>query len=265
MIRKTVLFRLSLACVLSAALASCVTVTESRFTKKASPEKAVENYTQLGLGYLKNGHPDLARQRLQKALTIDDDYAPANDAMGLVWQSEGEYDYAEESFKKALSADPSMSLARHHLGRLYSQNKRYKDAEQYLKAAADDRYYENRASAFNDLAMNFYRQGKTEPAIEAFGQTLRLAPYNAEALVNASTLMFEAGRYDESYKYFDRFERLVQRKQSQHNAHTLWLGIKLANVRQDTKSAVAMATELKRNFPNSNEYRQYQDSLSGAK
>lgn len=265
MIRKTVWFRLSVACVMSVALASCVTVTESRFTKKASPEKAVENYTQLGLGYLKNGHPDLARQRLQKALSINDDYAPANDAMGLVWQSESEFDIAEESFKKAISADSSFTLARHHLGRLYSQTERYKEAEGELKKAADDRYYDNRASVYNDLALNYYRQGNNTAALEAFNQTLRLAPYNAEALVNASTLLFEAGRYDDSYKYFDRFDRLVQRKQSQYSAHSLWLGIKLATIRQDTKEAISLAAELKRSFPKSNEYRQYQDSLSGAK
>ena len=264
MIRMTVIFRVIVAAVLALTLASCVTVEESRFTKKKSPEKAVENYTQLGLGYLQKGHPDLARQRLQKALSIDDDYAPANDAMGLLWQSESEFDLAEESFKKAMSSDSSFTLARHHLGRLYSQMKEYKDADKELRKVAEDRYYENRAAAYNDLALNFYRQGKHEPAIEAYNQTLRLSPYNGDALVSISTLLFEAGRYDESYKYFDRFDRVVQRKQSQHSAHSLWLGIRLANIRQDTKHAVTYATALKRDFPKSSEYRQYQDSLSGA-
>lgn len=267
MIRKAVSARLAvrgLTLLLALLLASCVTVTESRFTKKKSPEKAVENYTQLGLGYLQKGRPDLARQRLQKALSINEDYAPANDAMGLVWQTEGELDLAEESFRRALSDDSSLTLAHHHLGRLYTQQKRYDDAEDELKKASGDRYYDNRAAAYNDLAMNYYRQGDNEQAIDSYGQTLRIAPYNVDALVNISTLLFELQRYDDSLKYFDRFDRIVKRGQSQHTAHSLWLGIKLTTIQQDTRRAIELATELKRNFPDSTEYRLYKDSLSGA-
>ena len=83
-------------------LSACVTTETGRFTKKASPEKAVENYTQLGLGYLNKGRPDWARDRLKKALDINPNDPEANDAMGLVWQAEGELDLSEEFFKKAI-------------------------------------------------------------------------------------------------------------------------------------------------------------------
>lgn len=258
-------FRTVLLLAAASLLTSCVTVTESRLTKKASPEKAVENYTQLGLAYLQKGRPDLARQRLQKALEINEDHAPANDAMALLWQSEGEFDLAEEYFRKAIRNDGSFTRARHNLGRLYSQTNEFRKAETELKRASGDRYYNNRVAAFNDLAMNYYRQGKVEPAIAAYADALRIAPYNAEALVNGSTLLFEAQRYEESMKYFDRFDRLVQREQTAHTAHSLWLGIKLLTIRQETKRTVAYATELKRNFPQSVEYRLYQESLTGAK
>lgn len=245
-------------------LSGCVTVTESRFTKKKSPEKAVENYTQLGLGYLRQGRPDLARQRLQKALSIDEDNAPANDAMGLVWQSESEFDLAEEFFRKAIKQDPDFTLARHHLGRLFTQLKRYQEAETWLQQAADDRYYENRPAAFNDLALNDYRQEDNASAIANYLETLRLMPYNVDALVNVSTLQFEAQSYDESIKYFDRLDRLVQRGNSQHTSHSLWLGIKLSTLFQQTDRVIELATRLKTTYPESNEYRLYQESLSDA-
>src|SRR5690554_5832151 len=99
--------KLILTTVLALTMVACVTVTESRITKKKSPEKAVENYTELGMGYLERNRPDLARKRIEKALSIDDKYAPANDVMGLLWQTEGEFDLAEEFFKKAMSQDKS--------------------------------------------------------------------------------------------------------------------------------------------------------------
>ena len=213
-------YRLLIVSLAILSLQACVTVEESRFSKKASPEKAVENYTQLGLGYLQKGRPDWARDRLQRALEIDPNDPQANDAMGLVWQTEGELDLAEDSFKKALREDPKFTLARHHLGRLYARMKRYKEARDLLSEVANDRYYNNRAGAYNDMALNFFRMGNSQGAIEAYTQSLRLAPYNVDALVNISTLLFEAQRYDESLKYFDRFDRLVERDQTEHTAHS---------------------------------------------
>lgn len=255
------LTRLVTTAFLTLALSACVTTTQSRLTKKASPEKAVENYTQLGLGYLKENRPDLARQRLQKALSIDDTYAPANDAMGLMWQTEGEPDLAEEFYRKAISQDGSYTVAKHHLGRLFSQTRRYDDAEDWLLKAADDRYYENRVAALNDLAMNYYRQKRSDKAIETYSESLRISPYGVDALVNAATLMFEAQRYQDSFKYWDRLDRLAQREQTRHTAHSLWLGIRLANILQAPQRAATLAAQLKQSFPDSSEFRQYQASL----
>ncbi|ASP39225.1 type IV pilus biogenesis/stability protein PilW [Bacterioplanes sanyensis] len=245
-------------------LSGCVTVTESRFSAKASPDKAVENYTQLGVGYLQRGRPDWARQRLTKALEIDPNNAPANDAMGLVWQSEGEDDLAEEYFRKALANDSEFTQARHHLGRLFMQQGRFDDAGNYLQRAVDDRYYDNRVSAFNDLALNTFRGGDRAGAIDVYMRALRLAPYNVNALVNVSTLLFEEQRFEESQRYFDRFDRLVQRDQTDHTAHSLWLGVKLATISQQTQRAATFASDLKARFAQSQEYRLYQESLQGA-
>jgi len=260
--RTTLSIKLLCLMVSALVLSACVTVKESRFTKKASPEKAVENYTQLGLGYLQKGRPDWARDRLQRALEIDPEDPQANDAMGLVWQMEGELDLAEDSFKKALKYDPKFTLAEHHIGRLYLSMQSHKTARTHLEKAANDRYYNNRVGAYNDLALNFYRMDNANAAIEAYGQSLRLAPYNVDALVNVSTLLFEAQRYEESLKYFDRFDRLVERDQTEHTAHSLWLGIKLLTIYQQTQRTITLAGELKQRYPNSNEYRLYQESLA---
>ena len=44
-------------------ISACVTTSDSRLSRKADPVKAVENYTQLGLGYIRQGKLDIARAR----------------------------------------------------------------------------------------------------------------------------------------------------------------------------------------------------------
>ncbi|MGB1092763.1 MAG: tetratricopeptide repeat protein, partial [Oceanobacter sp.] len=156
------------------------------------------------------------------------------------------------------------TLARHHLGRLYNQLKRYEEAVTWLQQATGDRYYEGRPGAFNDLALNYFRLGKLDEAIDSYRQTLRLAPYNPDALVNLSTLLFERQEYKESQKYFDRLDRLVQRESTLHTSHSLWLGIRLNTIFQNTAKVIGLAKELQTRFPKSNEYRLYQKSLSDA-
>lgn len=244
-------------------LTACVTTTESSFTKKASPERSVENYTNLGLGYLQQGRPDIARQRLRRALEINERSAPANDAMGLVWQAEGEPDLAVEYHQRALRSDRRYTPAHHHLGRAYGQLGQFNLAERHLLQASGDRYYDRRVDAYNELAMVYYRQEQETNAVDAYLEAIRLAPFNVEALVNVSTLLFEIQQYAESQRYFDRFDRLSERQQTQHNAHSLWLGIKLAAIAQDTQRSIRLGTQLKQAFSDTEEYRLYQQSLTG--
>lgn len=244
-------------------LSACVTVTEGGFSEKESTEKTVENLTQLGMGYIQKGRYDWARERLQRALSLNPDYAPANHAMGLIWRKEGELDLAEEYFAKSISQDSDFRVAQHNLGRLYVQQKRYDEAEKHLSRAANDRYYANRVGAFGDLARASYQQNNPVAAIEYYRQALRISPYNQEALVNVSTLLFEEANYDESLRYFDRFDRLVKRQEAKHTSHSLWLGIKLSRFFGNSPRVSVLAGQLQTDFPNSKEFSQYVSSLRG--
>ncbi|MDO6805711.1 tetratricopeptide repeat protein, partial [Wenyingzhuangia sp. 1_MG-2023] len=98
-----------------------------------------------------------------------------------------EYDLAEDFMRKAIANDSSYTAAKHHLGRLYIQMKEYDKAKKWLETAAGDRYYDSRASAYNDLALNYYRQNQPANAIDSDMEAVRVAPYSVDALVNVST------------------------------------------------------------------------------
>ena len=242
-------------------LSACVTTVESRLTRKADPVKAVENYTQLGLGYIQQGKFDTARARLNRALEINSDYAPANNAMALLLQSEHEPEIAEEYFLKGIRLDNDFSQGQYNYGMFLMQHQRYGEACQYLNTAARDVEYTQRGKASQNLGLCYYHQGKIDLAISTYERTLKSQRFNAPILVNLSTLLFEAARYDESTVYCERFLRMVEREQSKHSANSLWLGIKLAQHFENQDQVKQLAGKLKQDFPKSKEYQLYKASI----
>lgn len=258
-------FKITLLVFLACMSVACVTTTKGGFSEKASPDKAAENFTKLGLAYLQQGNVNRARDRLRKALEIRPKYAPAHDAMGLLWQREGEIDYSKESFLKAIEYDPKFNLARHHLGLLMLQKREYKRADEQFLKVSEDRFYENRPQIFKDLAASAYQQKKPQKAVGYYRTALRIVPYDATALVNISTLLFQLQQYKESDKYFQRLEKMVKDKTTKHTAHSLWLGIRLSVLLKKPRTARALAAALKKNFPKSKEFKAYKRSLKGVK
>lgn len=242
-------------------LSACVTTVESRLTRKADPVKAVDNYTQLGLGYIRQGKFDTARARLNRALEINSDYAPANNAMALLLQSEQEPEAAEEYFLKSISLDDEFSQGQYNYGMFLMQHQRYGEACKYLNNAARDVEYKQRGKASQNLGLCYYRQGKIELAISTYERALKSQRFNAPILVNLSTLLFEVERYEESEGYYGRFLRLVEREQSKHSSNSLWLGIKLARHFEEKDKVKKFASELKQYFPKSKEYQLYKASI----
>jgi len=242
-------------------LSACVTTIESRLTRKKDPEKAVDNYTQLGLGYIQQGRFDRARARLNRALEIDEDYAPANNAMALLLQSEHEPELAEEFFLKSIDLDNEFSQGQYNYGMFLMQHKRYDTACEHLKNAARDVEYQQRGKAYQNLGLCYYRNGQVDLAISTYKRMLKVQRFNGAVLVNLSTLLFEKRRYDEAQQYYNRFTRIVERNKIEHSANSLWLGIKLGRLNQDEKIVQDLALELKANFPQSAELQLYSKTL----
>jgi type IV pilus assembly protein PilF len=242
-------------------LSACVTTVESRLTRKADPIKAADNYTQLGLAYIKQGKYDTARARLNRALEINSDYAPANNAMALLLQSEQEPEVAEEYFLKSIRLDSEFSQGQYNYGMFLMQHRRYSEACKYLKNAAFDVEYQQRGSAYQNLGLCYYHNDQIDLAISTFERTLKTQRFNTPVLVNITTLLIEVERYEDAMGYYQRFLRIVEREQSQHSSNSLWLGIKLTKHFERNDQEKQLASLLQQNFPKSKEYKLYKASL----
>ncbi len=90
-------------------LSACVSITESRFTKKSDPQKAAATYVALGVSYLSQGNMILARKKIERALELAPDSAAAHSAMAMYWLERGEEKLTEQEFAIALDLDKQHS------------------------------------------------------------------------------------------------------------------------------------------------------------
>nr|WP_216821232.1 type IV pilus biogenesis/stability protein PilW [Marinobacterium profundum] len=239
----------------------CTSSPGRQNSAEVSPEKALEAYTQLGLQYLRAGDLVSAKDALQRAVTISDKHAGSYNALALVFQVEQEYVLAEQNFRKAVDLEPETASYHNNFGAfLYAQG-RYSEACTELERATEDPFYTQRAQAFENLGRCFRVIQRPEAAQHAFERTLRLSPNRPLALLELTAVQFEAGRLPEARQYFDKFSTLIESRQVEHSAQSLWLGIQLSREGGSSTRGATFALLLKNLFPQSAEYANYKESL----
>lgn len=238
-------------------IAGCVTESSSGRTDRANEEEKLESQTALGVGYMRNGNYDRARENFMAALDIDSRSPKAHNYLGLLNQLEGDPETAEDHFKKAIRYDPNYTAARNNYGAfLYAQD-RYEDAVDQLKIAARDRTYRNHSQVYENLGITWLRLNEQEAAVEAFRKAIDLNRNQARALLELASIEFEARNYERARELYSRFDEI-----SQQNARSLWLGIRLARKFGDEDEEASLAMALKNIYPSSPQFEAYKRSIT---
>lgn len=225
-----------------------------------SPAQTLEAYTGLGVQYLQAGNTINAKLSLQRALELDADYAPALSALALAFQSEQEYELAERYFKKALNADSDSARIHNNYGAFLFSLQRYEEACEQLSAATKDPFYSGRAQVFENLGRCYRLIERNTDAADAFQRALAINGNRPHALVALAQLEFDQGELVSATRRFSRFLMLVDQRRTEHTPASLWLGIQLARAEHNTSKASTYALILRNTYPNSAEYRRYEES-----
>lgn len=220
-------------------------------TRKGDPEKALDNYVQLGLGYLASGNKEQARQNLLRAINIDADSLIANDAIALLYQSDGELELAEKHFKNTLKIDKNFTQARNNYARFLYMNNRAEEARDNYKVATQDVNYRLRPQAFIGLALSEKRLGNLGAAEAALLRSISLNPRAGTAVLEMIELKIEQQDYVTAKGYLDRFENI-----SQPTPRSLAFGLSLAEKFGNADQLQSYSMTLKSLFPTSREARQ---------
>lgn len=228
-------------------LVGCTTTT----TGGGDPERALENYIQLGRNYLSEGERERARFNLLKALEIDEDSPDANNVLALLYETEGEIEEAKRLYHRAIAEDRNYSPARMNYARVLYSEGEYRDSRNQYQTVTEDINYRLRADAFLGMGLSELRLGNVEEAKTALNRTLLLNPNIGPALLEVTQIAYEQREYALALEYLERYEQTTL-----ETPRSLMLGVQLSRIFQESDKEKGYAFTLQNMFPNSTEARE---------
>ena len=190
---------------------------------------------------------------LRKALEIDPSSADAHAALAVVFQTEMEPKLADEEYRKALASDSRNARVLNNYGGFLYEQKRYEEAYQRLLEASQDTLYPERSRVFENLGLVSLQMKKPAQAKEYFEKSLRLNRNQPSVALEMADLLYKEREYVPARQYYDLFAQ-----GGGQNARSLLLGIRLAKVFEDRDKAASYGLQLKRLYPGSLEYQEFQ-------
>jgi type IV pilus assembly protein PilF len=226
------------------------TVTKSLAAAKAN--------TQLGIEYLRSGDLERSRHRLERAISMAPNHAPAHDAIAILYGQVGDHAAAEKHYRKSLRLDASNAATRNNYGQFLCKQGRYDEAESAFKKAADNAYYRTPWVPLTNAGICLLGVPDNARAEAYLRQALARQPTYAPALLNMGKISFAAGDFLSARGYVERYQQVVE-----HTADSLWLAIQTEYALKDHQAWGNYALQLKKDFPDSEQYLLLQEWENG--
>lgn len=214
-------------------------------------EQAKQAYIALGKGYLQEGLTGQAKTPLQNALKIDPADAEAHEVLALVFQYEMEPELAEKHFRRALASERTARILNNYGSFLFEEGA-YEKAMEVYQEASQDTMYPRRSWVFENMGLTALQLDDKKQAMHYFERALRMDSTQQRSLLEMGLLSYEVRDYPAARHYYEAYTQLAE-----HNARSLLLGTRVANVYQNRDEAASLGLRLRQLYPVSPEYKTY--------
>ncbi len=230
---------------------ACVTTQNGT---DSSGNTAAEINVRLGLGYLQQGRPQLALTNFTRAIELDSRLADAHHYAAESYRQLEQYARADQHFKKALKLAPKDSALKNNYGVYLCGRQQYAEADRHFIEAVQDKFYTSAAEALENAGLCARESGDNELAAERFRQAVEHDARRARSLYQLADLSFIAGENVGAKVFIQRYFSIAK-----SNAPSLWLAIRIENALGNKDEVREYATNLHKNFPGSNEAKEFKD------
>lgn len=187
---------------------------------------------QLGAAYMQQGRFDVALEKLNKALALNERMPEAHNAIALLYEGTNQPALAEQHYQRAMALNPDYTLAQMNYAQFLCAHNRIAEGEQRFlgiignppAGAVDAAYNAYAGAAVCALAAN-----DRQRADAYLRQALALKPDGARALYQLANLYYTTGDYMKARAFLQRYH-----DQAGYSPESLWLGISIEDKLGDT-------------------------------
>jgi type IV pilus assembly protein PilF len=206
--------------------------------------EAARIYSDLGLGYLRQGSLEQALEKLKRALEIDSKYPAANHYIAEVYKQLGDTKQAEKYYDRAAELDPRNPMVLNNYGAFLCDQARFVDAEKYFLRAANTPRYQTPELAYENLALCAQRVNNSDKAEEYFRKALAANPKLSKSLYQLAQLSYDKKDHLKARAFLQRFHGV-----STQSEQSLKLAIKIEQALGNETALQEYRQALKTRFP----------------
>jgi type IV pilus assembly protein PilF len=247
------------ACAVFGLLQACASQSSPAGTGSPSSEAdaAVANMN-LGAGYLRQGRPELAIERLQRALQQNPRLADAHSTIALAYDQLGSAEDAEGHYRRATQLEPTNSPAANAYAVFLCRHNRWRDAEPYFQRAVDNPRYTQPEVALANAGVCALDAGERAKAEASFRAALTKNPTFADALSNLLEMSYQDKNYLQARAFLQRY--MSARTPT---APVLWMCFNIERQLENRDAANRCASQLREGFPGSPEAAELREQQQG--
>jgi len=223
-------------------------VERSSGLNSASPVRAAEINTRLGIGYFERGQLQVALEKLQTAIMHDPAHVPAQLTLAILYERLGDDQNAEKHYRAADRLAPDDGGTQNAYGVFLCRQRDFREADRRFRRAIADPFYQTPEVALANAGSCARRSGREDEAIDYLRQALSLDASNPDALYNLAEIYFEQGDAFRARAFLQRLEA-----QGFAEASAFLLGYRIETDLGNEQAAQRYAGLLERDFPSSPE------------
>lgn len=205
-------------------------------------------YVSLGMEYMNRGMNDVALDKLQTAIEIDNSSSNAHNVLAVLYDRLGQASLAGQHYEKAVSLSPANSSAQNNYARYLCGVKQYDLADHHFNQALKNPLYKTPYIVLTNAGTCAWQAGHLDKAETYYRTALQRNKRFPIALLQMAKLKFEMKNYLSTRAYLQRL-----RDVSRHSSASLWLGIQAEDKLGNQSAVASYVLQLKQLYPDSYE------------
>jgi type IV pilus assembly protein PilF len=205
---------------------------------------------QLGIGYLQEGNLPIAKEKLERARSMDPHNPEIHGAMALLDQRLGKDKEADKEFRTALELAPHDPSMLNNYAVFLCSHERADEGVRYFEQAAANPLYRTPWAAYTNAGVCLRAAHRDAEAAPRFVRALQSNPAYSEAVYQASDLDLQQHKLADA-----RFRIDVFLLTNPSTADLLLLAYRIAQAQQDAPAQARYGARLTQEFPTSDQAR----------